>query len=60
MISKLDANTVKQAINYAKTNKKTVDDDIYKIFKTPQGYIIKVDSVYGDFTVAFRVEAPKK
>lgn len=60
LASKLDANTVKQAINYAKTNKKTVDDDIYKIFETPQGYIIKVDSVYGDFTVAFRVGAPKK
>ncbi|HHY41830.1 MAG TPA: S-layer homology domain-containing protein [Thermoanaerobacterales bacterium] len=60
LISKLDANTVKQAINYAKTNKKTVDDDIYKIFKTPQGYTIKVVSIYGDFTVTFEVKAPKK
>jgi hypothetical protein len=57
---KLDANTVKQAIDYAKANKKEPTDDIDKDFKTPQGYTINVYSVFGAGTVTFEVYPPKR
>jgi len=60
LISKLDANTVKQAIDYAKANKKEPTNDVYKEFKTPQGYTIRVDSVFGSAVVVFEVKAPNR
>jgi hypothetical protein len=60
LTSKLDADTVKKAIDYAKTKTNVEQELDFKDFKTPQGYIIRVDSPYGAFTVNFTVIAPGK
>ena len=60
LTSKLDADTVKKAIDYAKTKTNVEQVLDMKDFKTPQGYIIRVVSPYGDFTVTFVVIVPGK
>jgi hypothetical protein len=60
LTSKLDADTVKKAIDYAKTKTNVEQELKEKVFTTPNGYRIEVASVYGDFTVQFWVFAPGK
>lgn len=60
LTSKLDANTVKQAIDYAKTKTNVEQVLQRKTFRTPNGYEIDVYSVYGAFTVSFEIYAPGK
>lgn len=60
LTSKLDAATVKKAIDYAKTKTNVEQELGIKEFVTPNGYKITVYSVFGDATVSFEVEAPKK
>lgn len=60
LTSKLDAGTVKKAIEYAKTKTDVEQVLEAKYFITPNGYKIRVASVYGDFTVQFWVFAPGK
>lgn len=60
LTSKLDVPTVKRAIDYAKTKTNVEQELSVKEFVTPNGYKVTVYSVYGDCTVSFEVEAPRR